>query len=393
MITLYDLLGVSKMASSQEIKTAFKKKALQYHPDKNDGSPDKEEIFKRINTAYQVLGQPQSRANYDFSITPRTVSYPSTAQKKEPNSYKYQSGTRPFRPYVKTEINWEANRKSTLYAFGFVFIIALLVVSFVSVRDAYNEKIFFEKLELRQSIFYQATVFHADGQWDATLSKLSELKGYLLPYEKDMEQFEHNIYAQLVAQVTQYHLDGFHQKALAHFNLLEKYTPFNQIKLLNWQSQSYRATLQGSAAIRSLEKILLLGHRTVYTYVALAEIHTELMKDAKTALIYYETANKYAQKYYEAFYGKAYAILLKSDDLPESHYRLYNGLAQAYLDTNNPIQALKATKWNLRVWPEKGDAHLINAKAHLLLDASILACEQYLIALEKGIKAENIFCH
>ena len=61
MITLYDLLGVSKTASSQEIKTAFKKKALQYHPDKNDGNPDKEEIFKRINMAYQVLGQPQSR--------------------------------------------------------------------------------------------------------------------------------------------------------------------------------------------------------------------------------------------------------------------------------------------------------------------------------------------
>ena len=84
---------------------------------------------------------------------------------------------------------------------------------------------------------------------------------------------------------------------------------------------------------------------------------------------------------------------MKSEDLPESHYRLYHGLAQAYLNTNNPIQALKATKWNLRVWPEKGDSNLINAKAHLLLNASILACEQYLIALEKGIKAENIFCH
>lgn len=41
----------------------------------------------------------------------------------------------------------------------------------------------------------------------------------------------------------------------------------------------------------------------------------------------------------------------------------------------------------------KRRCHLINAKAHLLLDASILAGEQYLIALEKGIQAENIFCH
>jgi len=393
MITLYDLLGVSKTASSQAIKTAFKKKALQYHPDKNDGDPDKEEIFKRINTAYQVLGQPQSRADYDFSITPQTVSYTPNTQKKRRKPYKYQSTTRPFRSYVKTEIDWKANRKSTLYAFGFVFIIALLVVSFVGARDAYNEKLFFEKLELRKSIFYQATAFHADGQWDAALSQLSELKGYLLPYEKDMERFEIKIFSELVAQVTQYHQEGSHQKALAHFNLLEKYTPFNEIKLLNWQAQSYRATLQGAAAIRSLEKILLLGHRTVYTYVELAEIYADLMEDSKSALIYYETANTSAQKYYESFYGKAYAILLKSADLPESHYRLYNGLAKAYLNTDNPSQALKATKWNLRVWPEKGDAHLINAQAHLLLDAPTLACEQYLIALEKGIQAENIFCY
>lgn len=392
MITLYKILGVSKTASSQEIKTAFKKKAIQYHPDKNDGNTDKEEIFKKINTAYQILSHPKSRANYDFSIKPQTVSYPYTAPKKKYNPYKYQSTTGPFRTYVKTEIDQKANRKSTLYAFSFVFIIGFLVVSIVSIRNTYNEKIFYEKLELRKSIFYKATAFHADGQLDATLSKLSELKGYILPYEKEMELFENNLYAELVTQVTQYHKSNAHKKALAHFNLLEKYTPFNEIKLLNWQAQSYRATLQGAAAIRSLKKILLLGHRTVYTYVELAEIYDELLKDSETALIYYEKANTYAQEYYKTFYGKAYAILLNSADLPESHYRLYNGLAKAYLNTNNPIQALRATKWNLRVWPKKGDANLINAKAHLLLNESNLACEEYLIALEKGIQTKNIFC-
>ena len=73
------------------------------------------------------------------------------------------------------------------------------------------------------------------------------------------------------------------------------------------------------------------------------------------------------KKYYEALCGKAYAILIRSADLPESHYRLYIGLANTYLKTNNPIQALKVNKWNIKIWPKKGEAHLINAKAHLLL--------------------------
>ena len=393
MTSLYDILGIEKTADSQTIKTAFKKKALLYHPDKNNGNLKKEEIFKKISTAYQILSDPKSRANYDLSIAPRTISYPYTSPNKKNNPYKYHSIASHFRASKIAEIDHKANRKSTLYAFGFVFIIALFVVSVVSMRDAYNEKIFFEKLAVRKSIFYQATAFYADGKLDATLSKLSELKNYILPYEKDMELFENKIYTELIAQATQYHQDNSHQKALAHFNLLEKYTTFNEIILLDWQAQAYRATLQGAAAIRSLEKILLLGHRTVYTYVELAEIYDQLMEDSETALIYYEKANTYAQKYYETLYGKAYAILLKSTDLPESHYRLYNGLAKTYLKTNNPFQALKVTKWNIKVWPKKGEAHLINAKAHLLLKASRLACEEYLIALEKGMWTENIFCN
>ena len=57
----YDILGVSKSANDQELKTAFKKKAMQYHPDKG-GDPEK---FKQINEAYQNLSDPQKRQMYD----------------------------------------------------------------------------------------------------------------------------------------------------------------------------------------------------------------------------------------------------------------------------------------------------------------------------------------
>ena len=57
----YDLLGVSRQASEKELKNAFKKKAMQYHPDKG-GDPEK---FKQINEAYQNLSDPQKRQMYD----------------------------------------------------------------------------------------------------------------------------------------------------------------------------------------------------------------------------------------------------------------------------------------------------------------------------------------
>lgn len=61
----YELLGVSKSADEKEIKRAYKKLAMQYHPDRTQGDKEKEEKFKEIQEAYEVLSDKQKRANYD----------------------------------------------------------------------------------------------------------------------------------------------------------------------------------------------------------------------------------------------------------------------------------------------------------------------------------------
>lgn len=61
----YDILGVSKGASASEIKKAYRKKALEYHPDKNPGDAKAEEMFKKAAEAYEVLSDPNKKAKYD----------------------------------------------------------------------------------------------------------------------------------------------------------------------------------------------------------------------------------------------------------------------------------------------------------------------------------------
>ncbi len=61
----YDILGVSKNATESEIKKAYRKKAIQYHPDRNPNDPKAEEMFKKLAEAYEVLSHPDKRARYD----------------------------------------------------------------------------------------------------------------------------------------------------------------------------------------------------------------------------------------------------------------------------------------------------------------------------------------
>ena len=61
----YELLGVARDADDKTLKSAFRKKAMQYHPDRNPGDAEAEKNFKAVNEAYEVLRDEQKRAAYD----------------------------------------------------------------------------------------------------------------------------------------------------------------------------------------------------------------------------------------------------------------------------------------------------------------------------------------
>jgi curved DNA-binding protein len=91
----YKILEVDKKASQDDIKKAFRKLALKYHPDKNPGNKEAEEKFKNINEANQVLGDPEKRKKYD-ELGENWNYFDQSGRQQQGNPFSGQGGSRQY---------------------------------------------------------------------------------------------------------------------------------------------------------------------------------------------------------------------------------------------------------------------------------------------------------
>ena len=135
----YQTLGISPNATSGQIKVAYRRLALQYHPDKNPDDALAEKRFIEITKAYEVLSNTQSRNQYDRGINPQLESeHAQAARRRRPPHAYYQHHVRPKVVYTKRDYSYATVAVVTIIIIAIAFPMYLLQAT--STRH-YNEAI------------------------------------------------------------------------------------------------------------------------------------------------------------------------------------------------------------------------------------------------------------
>jgi curved DNA-binding protein CbpA len=376
----YHVLGISEVASDDEIKAAFKKQAIKYHPDKHPGKPQMEEKFKEVNQAYQILSDQYEKARYDLKLKYRAFS---NIRTPPPYSYAGRPGYRRH-GYSPPRVDYKQNTIATLYAFGITFGIALIVMIGVWIKEAYDTMKLEQLLVERREIYNEAKDLFNSGDYESAFTKMSSLSFFRIE-ERDMKLFKDNMIDDIITKGNLAFVQDKYDEAIYLYELVQQFEPTKPLFNLKVNlAESYKRINQPEKSIEIYEDLMVREYRIIASMVEIAEIRRDFLKDDESAKDYYLDAHKRAVKQYKSFYGEAYSLVIDERHVPEEHYDLYTGLADIYLRLNNPDMAVKAAAWNKYVWPDSTHAYLISAEAFIITGQYDKACVEFVEARNRG---------
>lgn len=306
----YTLLGITPAATQQEVKQAYKKLALKYHPDKNPGDKFAEEKFKLVNTAYQTLSNPGKRARYDLKLQYLRERQRVVQQQAYYNErYRYTREPAPvserhYRP-IRTEQRQKFSRKDlyiTLAFVGGILLFSLLlkvVMDHIAGEDKYKT----------------ALSYIAEGKYSSAHRLLSDAIHFQPKHSaayKERGRLELNVFEDYEAA-----LQDFNQ-AIAH----EK-RPSAEVYFMRGVSRQHLASyLQ---AEKDLTRAINLNERLWEAYLARGEVRLFYLKKYKPALSDLSTYLRYGTdraKRIEALTYRGFGYYkIKAFKLSEHDYR------------------------------------------------------------------------
>jgi curved DNA-binding protein CbpA len=310
MSNYYDLLGISKTATAQEIKSAYKKQALKFHPDRNVANLSEsklaEEKFKLINEAYQVLSDPFKKSNYNNQLEFEDVrrqqnykqytsngNYSSNSSDSQSNSYDQNATGYTYR---KRPINSE---KQPTFVFGKTEIYIILGFAFMTV---------FAYFLMNIMTNYSYNTYIEEAKSAIELGDFATAKKSL---EEAQTQKEKDAEINYLFGIIEVKYKKKYPDAIEFFDIAIKYADTdntqNRAKYYRIKADTYLLMNEYYKAIEEYKNVVATIGYDKEAIINIADLYLDKLKDYNKASLYFDKIIEREPNLVESYIGKAVA--------------------------------------------------------------------------------------
>lgn len=371
MINYYAILDIDRNANSTEIRAAYKRQAMEYHPDRNAGDKEAEEKFKMVNEAYHVLADPLKKAKYDSWLDPDTP---------DEFSYEYWREVRKRRYYAYRRA------QSTVYRIdrNYYRVQALAFVVFLFISGACFGMIHTVNylIDLRQAnqwrenslqLKHVNALFDA-GQFNEAFNKIKGLKQEE-PFEFRFTFAQDSLLSELRVRAEREFNNKNFEKASHYYTILgNEETPVRMETLRKIASCQYYLGKFGES-LNPLKQLLNQQPWNLDLVYQIAMINLERLDNKEEALHYLTMGKKLFKKNLTEVYGSAFEIVMDPDDVPEIYYYIFIARARANIGMQNYSEAITDCNWAITLRGSNAEPYHLRAMSKFRSSRYRSGCE------------------
>jgi len=377
MIDYYQVLGLTRSAGIKEIKAAYRRMALRYHPDRNQGSLAAEEHFKEISQAYRILSDPDKKFFYDLSLNqPAYIQTPPPTRASAP-----RRRTARYRPPAM--VDPRIDRIGNMWALGFLFFTIILTIASTAVNSHFERKRQQEMLQKNILLFEDARRDFHNGRYKAAIVKMNNMN-FIYARDKDVFSFKEEIFRKVRSVAKEHFQQGAYWSALSYYRLLVENLTYVDKEAYYQIAECHRELGNFEAAINVLKEVAANGMDKIENHVKIAGIYKNNLQDYYYALVHYQEALNMIEAQYAGMYGKAFAVVMNASRVPDIHYDAYLGYAESLAYFGDYDGALSAYDWAIHLRPQNPQGYLLKGFCTLKRNDSETACECFNNAARLG---------
>lgn len=371
MTDYYRQLGLSHNANQADIKAAYKRLAMQYHPDHNQGDTAAEERFKQINEAYHVLSDPLKKARYDrqFEVAHTLPYQTSTGQRRRPYPY-HPPGYNPQQPrpnsgrqtYYKVDRNYFRIQGLAVLTF---FIIAGICFGIAHAIEYFSEKQQLEKWMANTRMLKQVNGLFDNGHFNEAFDLISDLK------LKDPTEFRFifardSLVSALGRRADTYIAQGDYTEAIRHLLILKNYENPSRLETLRKIALCQYHLGNFQEALQALKRLHNQEPRNLQLVYQIAMIDEDKLGNHEEALQYFDLGKKLFKSNLTEVYGEAFEMVLNPLDAPDIYYEMFIGRAKTNIALERYDDAISDGRWAIYLRRQEPDGYYWRAvaKAH-----------------------------